>query len=595
MFFICLTVGLVFLASKLRENVIHSVKNLCHNVISHKSNISDDNNNNYQIINKQALISLDKIILADSPEKCDYAIQQIYCDSTDNVLGFDCEWVNESSVSLLQLATNNGLCALFRLGKIGYVPLKLKELLANKCIIKVGVGSFEDGKRLTSDYGCTVVGTIDLRLLANHLEISSHQNLSALCLQYLGIELNKTYEVTCSDWNAISLTDEQIEYAASDAIASVLIFYQMKKVADKKRSTWKKIVIFIKKTWAKGTYCDLPEGILDTRYRSSSQSSNGKLQSNSNQCSEMKKQNVELSEKLNIFKKPSIPTRKEPLYHNCYLQAPDGETLCTCDRKKAEWYINKNLGTKVNDDPLTVKLNFEPSGRAFGEVGRYYTQVKVNQCVVCGASDKFIKKNVIPREYRKYFPLVMKAHQSHDVLLLCPTCHEKSNKNDLDMRRKLAVMCDAPLSKAILQTRNDQYRKKKELISAVKALKFSSSIPPQRKRELEIRIAEYTSQSKAPYDLAELVQKRINNEPVTSTSHRQMRPPHGLKVVQYFTNSEGGLVTLERMWREHFLTTMQPQYLPKLWSVRHNQERLMIRQTQNRIEPEDAKVAGLSR
>lgn len=58
---------------------------------------------------------------------------------------------------------------------------------------------------------------------------------------------------------------------------------------------------------------------------------------------------------------------------------------------------------------------------------------------------------------------------------------------------------------------------------------------------------------------------------------------------------EGGLVELERMWREHFLTTMEPKYLPSLWSVRHNQERLIIRQAQNRIEPQDAKVAGLTK
>lgn len=99
-----------------------------------------------------------------------------------------------------------------------------------------------------------------------------------------------------------------------------------------------------------------------------------------------------------------LPTRNKPLYHNCYLQAPDGETLCTCDRKKAEWYVSKKLGEVVCEDPFTVKLSFEPSGRALGQVGQYYTQVKVNQCVVCGASDKFIRKNVVPREYRKYFP-----------------------------------------------------------------------------------------------------------------------------------------------------------------------------------------------
>lgn len=31
--------------------------------------------------------------------------------------------------------------------------------------------------------------------------------------------------------------------------------------------------------------------------------------------------------------------RSKPLYHNCYLEAPDGEMLCTCDNKKAMWYV----------------------------------------------------------------------------------------------------------------------------------------------------------------------------------------------------------------------------------------------------------------
>lgn len=65
-------------------------------------------------------------------------------------------------------------------------------------------------------------------------------------------------------------------------------------------------------------------------------------------------------------------------------------------------------------------------------------------------------------------------------------------------------------------------------------------------------------------------------------------------MIEYFQQKEGGLVELEKMWRQHFLKTMKPKHLPKLWSVSHNQERLVIRQTQNRIEPEDARVAGLT-
>ena len=130
----------------------------------------------------------------------------------------------------------------------------------------------------------------------------------------------------------------------------------------------------------------------------------------SNSGSETKSTNNKLNQIINrgidgtTSNKNSIPARNKPLYHNCYLQAPDGDILCTCDRKKAEWYVSKELGQVVNDDPFTVRLKFEPSGRALGEVGQYYTQVKLNQCVVCGSTDKFVRKNVVPREYRKYFP-----------------------------------------------------------------------------------------------------------------------------------------------------------------------------------------------
>ena len=104
-----------------------------------------------------------------------------------------------------------------------------------------------------------------------------------------------------------------------------------------------------------------------------------------------------------------------------------------------------------------------------------------------------------------------------------------------------------------------------------------------------------TSQQQITPALLDALSRELKNAMVSVASHDQFKcQPHGLKVVQYFQRKEGGLVELERMWREHFLLTMKPKYLPNLWSVRHNHERLTIRQSQNRIEPEDVKVAGLA-
>ena len=40
----------------------------------------------------------------------------------------------------------------------------------------------------------------------------------------------------------------------------------------------------------------------------------------------------------------------------------------------------------------------------------------------------------------------MKSHTSHDILLLCPSCHQISNISDLKVRHRLSQMCDAPFT-----------------------------------------------------------------------------------------------------------------------------------------------------
>lgn len=92
MFLVCVTVGLVFLASKYRNNVLRSVKHLYKNIKNRDKNRNDNsckdkseedadnkdlNNNENNDDNKEIKLILDKIILADSPEKCDYAVQRI--------------------------------------------------------------------------------------------------------------------------------------------------------------------------------------------------------------------------------------------------------------------------------------------------------------------------------------------------------------------------------------------------------------------------------------------------------------------------------------------------------------------------------------
>lgn len=71
MFLVCVTVGLVLLASKYRNNMVRGVKKI-YSTIKRRNDKSSSNEK------KEIKIELSQIILADSLEKSDYAVQRIH-------------------------------------------------------------------------------------------------------------------------------------------------------------------------------------------------------------------------------------------------------------------------------------------------------------------------------------------------------------------------------------------------------------------------------------------------------------------------------------------------------------------------------------
>ncbi|GIX88157.1 exonuclease 3'-5' domain-containing protein 2 [Caerostris extrusa] len=466
------------------------------------------------------------------------------------VIGLDCEWVTideeRKPVSLLQLANDSGFCVLVRLSclPVWLMPPALNNLLFDETILKVGVGVSEDANKLFNDYCLEVHGFVDLRYLVKDIKEIQGKSMSLKSLgrELLGIDLNKSKELRCSYWDTSHLSNEQIQYAADDAIIAAKIFTEIQKrntnfILGNKTKFLKEII----------PYIDVP---FKQVFINSSKKSDG----------------------LPTLKKPyktrySKP-RQRPMYDNCQLVAPDGELLCSCDKGKAEWYIYKGLGEKISDDPFTVRLNFEPSGRPTLD-NVFYTKEKSNQCVVCGKTENFHRKLVVPSEYRKYFPNLMKKNLSHDVLLLCVHCHKKSNMLDQLMRQKLAKMCDAPLG----CKKNVKFKFNPELArvkSAATALKTNGNkIPEWRQQELKKVISDYYE---VPLVTDEILDEALNIE-VSAINNSFIS--HGLKVYQYFCENDG-LIQFEKMWRQHFLDTMKPQFLPAMWSVEHNHKRLAI-------------------
>ena len=58
----------------------------------------------------------------------------------------------------------------------------------------------------------------------------------------------------------------------------------------------------------------------------------------------------------------------------------------------------------------------------------FYIADRENKCVNCGADKDYSRFHVIPTLYRANFPDELKSHRSHDVVLLCFTCHERASR-----------------------------------------------------------------------------------------------------------------------------------------------------------------------
>lgn len=162
----------------------------------------------------------------------------------------------------------------------------------------------------------------------------------------------------------------------------------------------------------------------------------------------------------------------------------------------------------------------------------------------------------------------MKEHISHDVLLLCAPCHRISNMHDENMRLHLVSMCTAPYSTQE-NPKEIRVQNMSDLRKAARALVHSSGkIPEERQKGLRKKIQKLLP--KGTELTAELLDHYANiNVAIPNEDYYA----HGEKVVEYFTQAHGGLSELEKMWREHFLQTMQPKCLPELWSVEHNFKR----------------------
>lgn len=119
-------------------------------------------------------------------------------------------------------------------------------------------------------------------------------------------------------------------------------------------------------------------------------------------------------------------------YDNYKIFHPDGTLMCFCSSKKANWYLKRDLATKIGTDE--IHLTFTPRG--YGDpqeilIGRS------NSCVVSGLNILLTKHHVIPTQYRQCFEKVYKDKNSSDLVVLNREIHDAYEVHATIFKEKL--------------------------------------------------------------------------------------------------------------------------------------------------------------
>ena len=150
-------------------------------------------------------------------------------------IGLDCEWNpygKKPPVALLQIAVYNPAdknfhCYLFQLPQLkndSRFREKIQTLMDDENVFKLGAGISNDYNRLIRDEFCkNSKSFLDLKKILTPLGYGK-SGLKHSCLNFVGRNMvYKLRKITMSKWDTKNLSEEQIMYAADDALVGLQV------------------------------------------------------------------------------------------------------------------------------------------------------------------------------------------------------------------------------------------------------------------------------------------------------------------------------------------------------------------------------------
>jgi len=279
-------------------------------------------------------------------------------------------------------------------------------------------------------------------------------------------------------------------------------------------------------------------------------------------------------EKNNILKHGSknLNTENWKVYH------PSGRHMFTCGEKKAQWYLDRNLAVLYGKKK--IKLTFIPKGNGFEDDEEFGRGIREARCVVGGVEEGLQRHHIVPYCYRTYFPEAFKSKNHHDVVLINHQIHgeyeQLANLFKDDIAAAFGVKTINELNVEYTAKLRELGKKNSILLNAIHSLFKCYGIMPDDVKQEKLRFI--SEETEIPHNIIKtytyiqmyklyLLVKDVHfNETEAFKAEYRQTYDHGYHVVQKL-DTEEKIEDFVKLWRNHFIDTMQPLYMPTGWSI----------------------------
>lgn len=239
------------------------------------------------------------------------------------------------------------------------------------------------------------------------------------------------------------------------------------------------------------------------------------------------------------------------IYEFIKMENPDGQFMCYSSHRRAEWYISRGLAEWVEGQENTFRLNFEPQGNGKADVP-YYSEKVENRCVCCGTFENMTRHHVFPYMFKSRLPVQYKSRSNYDILPVCSSCHENYERQADLVKRDLE---NQVVSELDLNIDKQEIKRIKSVLASRRFLEQYDEHPTLYKNVPLEKVMEHEENASQEIDEM-LLEKSIMNKKYWVE-----------KLMATIERDEQKLFEFVKMWRKHFVDTMQPKFMPNLWVI----------------------------